>query len=394
MKSIASWPQYTPEEIEAVGSVLRSGKVNYWTGEQCTLFENEFALYVGSKHAIAVSNGTVALEAALSALGIKSGDEVIVTSRTFLATVSAIVRSGAVPVFADVDYYSQNITADTIGRVLSKQTKAIICVHLAGWPCDMDPIIELAKTHGIKIVEDCAQAHGAFYKGQSVGSIGDVGCWSFCQDKIMSTGGEGGMITTSDSDLWQKMWSLKDHGKNYDKMSESHDQSHFRFVHDDFGGNYRMTEMQAAIGRIQLQKLDDWQRQRVRNMLQIWQAANDTKLGDCPTFHCQACEVNCIRNDGCKHGAYKAYVHLQDGKNMKTILLSNLKKAGVPVFYGSCSEVYLEKAFDTTSFRPKTRLPNAELLADATILFPCHPTLTESNLDHICSSIRDVFNKI
>ena len=245
------WPHYTEEEADAVRQVLLSNKVNYWTGTECQLFEKEFAAWSQVDHAIALANGTVALDVALKALNIGPGDEVIVTSRTFIASASCIVLAGAVPVFADVDENSQNITAETIRAVLSPRTKAIICVHLAGWPCDMDPIMSLAEARGLFVIEDCAQAHGARYKGRPVGSIGHVGAWSFCQDKIMSTGGEGGMVTTNDPALWSRMWSYKDHGKSWKAVFESKPVNDYYWVYESFGTNWRMTEIQAVIGRIQ-----------------------------------------------------------------------------------------------------------------------------------------------
>lgn len=216
--SLSPWPCFTQEEADAVSKVLLSNKVNYWTGNECRKFEKEFAAFAGTRYAVALSNGTLALDVALKAMGIGAGDDVIVTSRTFLASASCIVNAGANPVFADVDLNSQNISAETVKAVLTPNTKAIIVVHLAGMPAEMDGIMALAKEHNLWVVEDCAQAHGAKYKGKSVGSIGHVGAWSFCQDKIMTTGGEGGMVTTNDKELWSKMWSYKDHGKSYDAV--------------------------------------------------------------------------------------------------------------------------------------------------------------------------------
>ncbi|MFA0697837.1 DegT/DnrJ/EryC1/StrS family aminotransferase, partial [Vibrio sp. 10N.222.49.C9] len=180
-----------------------------------------------------------------------SGDEVITTPRTFLASASSIVTSGASPVFADEDLNSQNITAQSIEAVLTPNTKAVIVVHLAGMPAEMDDIMALSKKHGFYVIEDCAQAHGAKYKGKSVGTIGHIGAWSFCQDKIMTTGGEGGMVTTNDKALWSKMWSYKDHGKSFDAIYNREHPPGFRWLHESFGTNWRMTEMQAVIGRIQ-----------------------------------------------------------------------------------------------------------------------------------------------
>ncbi len=188
------WPSFSEEEANAVRNVILSNKVNYWTGQECREFEKEFAQWCGTNYAIALSNGTLALELAFRAVGVGPGDEVVVTPRTFLASASSIVTVGANPVFADVDLDSQNITPESIERVLTPRTKAILCVHLAGWPCDMRGIRALADAHKLKVVEDCAQAHGARYHGVSVGALSDVAAWSFCQDKIMTTGGEGGWL--------------------------------------------------------------------------------------------------------------------------------------------------------------------------------------------------------
>ena len=252
------WPSFTTEEADAVRDVLLSNKVNYWTGTECRSFEAEFSAWAGVQHAVALANGTLALDVALKALGVGPGDEVVVTPRTFMASVSCVVNAGATPVFADVDADSGNLSAATIAKVLTPRTKAVIVVHLAGWPCDMDPIMALAAQHGFKVIEDCAQAHGARYKGRSVGSIGHVGAWSFCQDKIMTTAGEGGMVTTNDEALWRAMWAYKDHGKSYAAVYERDHPPGFRWVIDSFGTNWRMLEVQAAVGRIQLRRMAQW----------------------------------------------------------------------------------------------------------------------------------------
>ncbi|MGL4959351.1 MAG: DegT/DnrJ/EryC1/StrS family aminotransferase, partial [Plesiomonas sp.] len=267
--AFSPWPSFTQEEADAVSQVILSNKVNYWTGNECREFEKEFAAWADCAYAIALANGTLALDVALKALGVGAGDEVIVTPRTFLASASAIVTAGASPVFADVDLNSQAITAETIRAVLTPKTKAVIVVHLAGMPADMDPIMALAKEHGFYVIEDCAQAHGARYKGRSVGSIGHISAWSFCQDKIMTTGGEGGMVTTNDKALWQAMWSYKDHGKSYDSVYHKQHAPGFRWVHDSFGTNWRMMEMQAVIGRIQLKRMADWTAKRIANAAQL-----------------------------------------------------------------------------------------------------------------------------
>ena len=294
------WPSYTPEEADAVCRILLSNKVNYWTGQECREFEKEFAAWAWCNYAIALANGTVALELALEALGIGSGDEVIVPSYTFLATASAVVMRGAVPVMADVDCNSMTLTAETIAPKMTSKTKGVIAVHLVGYPCDMDPIMELAEKHNLKVIEDCAQAHGAKYKGRSVGTIGHIGAWSFCQDKIMTTGGEGGMVTTNDAALWSRMWSYKDHGKSWEAVYEREHQPGFRWLHDSFGTNWRMTEMQGVIGRIQLLRMEEWTKKRRENSVAIWNAARTIPGLRVP-----------VMPDWVEHAAYKCYIFVE-----------------------------------------------------------------------------------
>lgn len=382
----APWPSFTEEEANAVRDVILSNKVNYWTGQETRSFEKEFAAWAGTEYAVALANGTVALDLALKALQIGAGDEVIVTSRTFLASVSSIVNAGAVPVFADVDLDSQNITLESIQRVLTARTRAIICVHLAGWPCDMDPIMALAKSHDLKVIEDCAQAHGALYKGRPVGSIGHVGAWSFCQDKIMTTGGEGGMVTTNDRQLWADMWAYKDHGKSWDAVYEREHAPGFRWLHETFGTNWRMLEVQAVIGRIQLGRMEAWQATRLQNAQAIWSAASSLSALRVPEVPAEI-----------QHAAYKCYVfvrpeHLKDGWSRDRIL-NEISSRGVPVFSGSCSEVYLEKAFDNTVWRPVERLPHAKELGETSLMFLVHPTLTQQEIVLTCKTLTDVIQQ-
>lgn len=380
------WPSFTEEEANAVRDVILSNKVNYWTGQECRGFEKEFAAWSGTRHAIAVANGTVALDLALQALGIGAGDEVIVTPRTFLASVSSIINAGAFPVFADVDPNSQNITANTIAAVLTPRTRAIVCVHLAGLSCDMDPIMSLAKEHDLKVVEDCAQAHGASYKGRPVGSIGHIGAWSFCQDKIMTTGGEGGMITTNDRDLWLAMWAYKDHGKSWEAVYERQHAPGFRWVHDSFGTNWRMLEAQAVLGRIQLRRMQQWHEARLANARSIWSAARQLSGLRVPIF-----------SQSFVHAAYKCYVFVEP-QALKSDwdrdrILNEIVARGVPCFSGSCSEVYLEKAFDNTPWRPLERLHSARQLGETSLMFMVHPTLTSAEIDKTCQVLSAVMRE-
>jgi len=381
--SFSPWPRFTEEEAETVREVLLSNRVNYWTGQEGRQFEKEFAAWAGSEYAIAVANGTLALDLALKALDIGPGDEVVVTPRTFLASASSIVTVGAVPVFADVDADSQNITADSIRAVLSERTRAVICVHLAGWPCDMDPIMQLAGERGLYVIEDCAQAHGARYRGRSVGSIGHVGAWSFCQDKIMTTGGEGGMVTTSDRELWSRMWSYKDHGKSWAAVHEREHPPGFRWLHESFGTNWRMTEMQAALGRIQLARMTEWTAARTRNAERILETCRRH-----PALRVPSCPPDML------HGYYKCYVQVRPERLaagwQRDRIISAIVERGVPCFQGSCSEVYLEKAFDGTNWRPARRLPVARELGETSLMFLVHPTLTESEVSRTCAVIDEV----
>lgn len=378
----APWPSFSQEEISAVTRVLESGKVNYWTGDEGRQFETEFAAFTGCKHAIALANGTVALELALQALGIGPGDEVISTSRTFIASASCSVMRGATPVMADVDRDSQNITAETIRAVLTPRTRAIIAVHLAGWPCDMDPILDLAREYGLKVIEDCAQAHGAKYKGRPVGSMGDVNAFSFCQDKILTTGGEGGMLTTNDTALWSRAWAYKDHGKSYDAVYHRHHPPGYRWLHESFGTNWRLTEMQSAIGRLQLRKLP-----------QLVQARRE--LADVLTE--RFCAIPALRitrpSAQSMHSFYKYYVflraeHLREDWDRQRIV-SAINAEGVPCFSGSCSEIYLEKAF-SVDLRPPARLPIAQELGETSLMFLVHPTLNKSDMEDAADALEKV----
>ena len=375
----SSWPSFTEEEISAVQSVLLSNKVNYWTGIECRQFEKEFALWTGSNYAVALANGTVALDLAFKALNIGKSDEVIVTSRTFIASVSSIVNAGAKPVFVDVDSSSQNITASSIAPAITNKTKAIVCVHLAGWPCDMDKIMNIAKENELFVIEDCAQAHGAKYKDKSVGSIGHIGCWSFCQDKIMTTGGEGGMVTTDDVSLWEKMWAYKDHGKNYKTVYDQKHPEGFKWLHESFGTNWRMTEMQASIGRIQLKRMPDWHAKRLRNAKRIWNTARQCEILRVPDIP-----------ENVDHAAYKCYVFVRGNEKLRNKMIKEINEKGVPCYSGSCSEVYLEKAFDNTDFRPKERLPIAKQIQETSLMFLVHPTLTDEEIEKTCNVLTEV----
>lgn len=381
------WPSFTEEETSAVTSVLQSNKVNYWTGQEGRKFEKEFATYTDSQYAIAVANGTLALDLALQALNIGSGHEVIVTSRTFIASISSIINAGATPIFADVELDSQNISAETIKKVLTKKTKAVICVHLAGWPCEMDDIMSLANNNNLFVIEDCAQAHGTRYKGRSVGSIGHIGAWSFCQDKIMTTGGEGGMLTTNDEKLWRKAWAFKDHGKSYAAVYEKQHPPGYRWLHESFGTNWRLTEMQSAIGRIQLKRLPVWTEIRNKNADKIFQVCQQYQWLVVPKVPAHII-----------HAYYKCYVMVDENKLPKNTsrddIINTINELNVPCYSGSCSEVYKEIAFENTSFRPKADLINAKKLGETSLMFLVHPTLTNDEMTIICKLLQQALDKV
>lgn len=382
--SIAPWPAYDEEEADAVAAVIRSGRVNYWTGQETRAFEHEFAAFADCPHAVAVANGTLALDLALQALRIGPGDEVVVTPRTFIASVSSVVSAGATPVFADIDRDSGNISPATIAPVLTERTRAIIPVHLAGWPCDMAGIATLADPRGIAVIEDCAQAHGARINGRSIGSFGAVGAWSFCQDKIITTGGEGGMVTCAEEELWRTMWAFKDHGKSYAAVYERDHPPGFRWLHESFGTNWRMMEMQAVIGRIQLRRMDRWHARRTaiaatyRDALAPFADAVRVPLPDANYTHAWYRFYAYIRPDGLKPGWTRDRI------------VEETVRRGVPLFQGSCSEVYREKAFDGTPWRPAQRLPAAVELGETSVMFLTHPTMTEADVERVVATVTGI----
>jgi dTDP-4-amino-4,6-dideoxygalactose transaminase len=383
-RAFAPWPHFTRDEIEAVTGVLESGKVNYWSGEHGRLFEKEYAESIGTKYAIAVANGTVGLELALYALGIGPGDEVVVTSRSFIASASCVVMRGAIPVFADVDADSQNITAESIARVISPRTKAIVAVHLAGWPCEMDSIAALAHRHGLRIVEDCAQAHGATYKGRSIGSMGAINVFSFCQDKILTTGGEGGLVTTNDEQLWERAWSFKDHGKSFAGVYKREHAPGYRLLHESFGTNWRLTEMQSAMGRVLLRKLPERVARRRENA-----ALLNTTCARIPSLRVT------IPQDGMDHAYYKYYVFVRP-ESLKADwsrdrIMEAINAEGIPCFAGY-REMYLEKAFPA-EWKPAEPLPVAQELGETGLMFLVHSTLGNADLLDTCRAIEKVMEE-
>ncbi|WP_170589024.1 DegT/DnrJ/EryC1/StrS family aminotransferase [Ruegeria arenilitoris] len=381
------WPIYDQEQIDAVAQVLASGKVNAWTGPDVRAFEAEYCAYTGAKHAIAMANGTVTLDAAMLGLGLQPGDEVIVTPRSFIASASSVMLAGGVPVFVDVDPDSQNITPETIAPAITPRTRGIIPVHLGGWPCDMDGIMDLARAHDLWVIEDCAQAHGAMIGDRHVGTIGTLGSFSFCQDKIMTTGGEGGLLLTDDSDLWSRIWSYKDHGKGYDTVFNTEHPPGFRWLHDSGPGtNLRMNGPSAALGRIQLKRLDAWRAHRTANADILHKA-----LAACPAFRVP------MPPDGVTHAFYRFYAFVQPETLApgwsRDRIIAEIAEAGFPAFSGSCSEIYLEKTFTSRGLGPKEPLPVARELGETSLAFLVDPAWSTENVARLAKVIVDVGQK-
>jgi len=376
------WPFYAEDEINAATGVLRSGRVNQWTGEDVRAFERACTERFGGGHGIALANGSLALELPLRAFGIGAGDEVIVTPRTFVASASCVRLVGATPVFADIDPGTGNITPESIAAVASERTKAVIPVHLAGWPCDMPAIMAQAAERGWKVIEDCAQAHGAEIDGVTVGSFGDAAAFSFCQDKIISTGGEGGFTSFKNEAAWRWAWSFKDHGKNWDKVSNPPAEPGFRWLHDQVGTNWRLTGMQAAIGMKQLAKLDDWREARARNAA-IWARALEPIPG-----------VRVPRpGNRFRHAWYKAYFHLDvpDAAIKRDAILARAAEAGLRLFSGSCSEVYREGAFADL---PVPDLPVARAMQGNSLMVEVHPTLKPDRVEARGSALAAIIREV
>ena len=362
---------------------LRTGQVNAWTGNNVQNFQDEFSIYTGSKFSIAIANGSLALSSAYRALGIGPGDEVITTPRTFIATSSELVLLGASPVFADVDLQSGCITPETIEPLITSRTRAISVVHLGGWPADMPSIIRLAKSYNLSVIEDCAQAHGASINGQSVGSFGDVSAWSFCQDKIMSTCGEGGMVCTDSEDLWQSMWSFKDHGKSHSSVYSTNHPPGYRWLHDSFGTNLRLTDMQAAVGRIQLNLLDTWIELRTRNASILAEVLSDLSCLCVPSIP-----------DNIVHAWYKFYAYINPNYLLpdwsRARIIQEIVSLGYPAFSGSCGQIYLEKCFVSSNISPMQDLPNASYMANTSLMLLVHPTISEAQMHLYAQSVRAV----
>jgi dTDP-4-amino-4,6-dideoxygalactose transaminase len=396
------WPHFFDDEIEEVEKVLREGRVNYWTGTRGREFQENFARFCCAKHGIAVMNGTAALHVALAAAQIGPGDEVIVPPRTFIATAFSVLHQNAVPVFADIDLRTQNIDVHSIRERITERTRAIICVHLAGLPCDMDPIMELAAEFDVKVIEDAAQAHGAKYKGKLTGTLGHIAAFSFCNDKIITTGGEGGMVVTDSDEMAEIARSFKDHGyEERERRNLLELEALYTYIHHRMGYNYRMTEMQAAIGLKALEKLE-WNLSRRRE--------NARYLSDRLSRHDAL--IPPFESDDFEHAYYKYYVRL-NLKRLKTdrdTFVKAVRAEGVPIGLGASSEGYREQAFQELVGYGRTgcpfrcpwykgradytavELPNAKRLGDEVFVLQVHPTIERRDLEDVITAIEKVLD--
>ena len=389
---------YSSSQIKTVTNILKKNKTNYWTGAEGKNFEREFSDYHNVKYSVAVSNGSVALEIALKALNLNKNDKVIVTPRSFIISASCVINLGLKPIFADVDE-NGNLCFEEIKKVYNKNVKAIIIVHLNGLPCDMSPILKFVKKKKIFLIEDCSQAHGAIYKNKKVGSYGTISTWSFCQDKIISTGGEGGMISTNSKKLWSKCWSLKDHGKNYKKIFQSKYDFNFKWLHDNFGSNYRMTEMQAAIGRSQLSLLDKQIKKRnyianlyLNGLKNFFQKYNILKK---PNFKCGSCpkKKKIEKCENCLNAFYRLNLYINKNVIEPKVLIDQIAQSRIKCGKGSCPEIYREKIFKKLKFYPKKRLSNAKLLGETSIMIPINPTRNINKIKYDISLLKKIFYK-
>lgn len=386
--ALSPWPYYEQDEIEAATAVLLSGKVNYWTGEIGKRFEQEYALSVDKRFGIALSNGTVALELALRAFNIGPGDEVIVASRSYVASASCVLIVGATPVFADVDIASGNLSAETIAPHITKKTKAVIPVHIGGLPSDMPGIMQLAEQQNIKVIEDCAQAHGASIANVKVGGWGHAAIFSFCQDKIISTGGEGGMLVLDDEQAYKAAWAYKDIGRDFDAVYHQQHPPGFRWYTHTAGSNFRITEVQAAIGLKQLSKLNAWISRRNVIAQKLVAALSQASFIKFPS----------VSHSDVTHAYYRVYglIDLKsqsDAENhsLRNEFVASLSEMGLPCFSGSCSEIYLEKAFE--SYYDGQRMPNAKYYAERAFCLLAHPTITDDQVNQAVKLIKTLLKK-
>ena len=379
-----NWPNFSKNLISNVGRILGSGKINYTDGPYGIKFEKEFSKFVGNRYSIAVCNGTAALEVAIKSLRLPKNSEIIVPARSFFASASCIVNTGYIPVFADVNLLTQNILIDDIKKKITKRTKAIICVHLAGLPCDMDSIKKLANKKKIKIIEDCSQAHGASIDNKQVGSFGDISTWSFCNDKIMSTLGEGGMISTNKKKLYEICKRSINHGTNLKKNKKT---EKFIYNKDYFGTNLRITEIQSFAGLEQLKNLKKVQKKKENISKSYFDLISKYQN----YFDCY------YPTKKIKSAWYRFYFFLKtDIKNYQKLrfkIIKDLRKNNLKCFTGSCPEIYLEKAFKKLNNIKPIRLKNCKILGETSIALEINHTLEYSQHKKKLLILKQVIEK-
>jgi dTDP-4-amino-4,6-dideoxygalactose transaminase len=400
---VPPWPYFSEEMIQAAMEPLRTGQVNYWTGRVGMEFEQKFADWVGTRFGISTSNGTSALHVALASLGVGPGDEVITPSYTFIASSFCVLQAGAVPVFADVERETHTLSPESIRACLSPRTKAIIAVHLYGCMCDMDPIMQIAREHNLFVIEDCAQAHGGVYKGKKAGSIGHCNAFSFCQSKHFTTGGEGGCTVTDDEDVAWRCRSFRDHGYDVsERLRLLELEEKLPYIHNTWGYNYRMTEMQSAIGLECLKVLDNWNlANRRRNA-----AILDEALADEP--YIWRLPVNTPE----RQNAYWLYPIILDTDKLRVDARAFFKAVAAegvpagPVLWPQCyqEKVYQEHngptalryPFEDPNTRPEAvdyshvHCDNAAWLEARTFFTCVHPTYEPEFMAKIAEAIRKV----
>lgn len=370
------WPVHGEDEIEAVAVVLRSGKTNMWTGSpgEVFAFEREYAEKVMSRHALAVTNGTTALELALRALRLPLGSEVVVPCRTFVACAAAVHTVGLTPVLADIGM-ELNVTAETVCDRLTDRTGAVMVVHYAGLPVkDMNEIRAECSARRVSLIEDCSHAHGA-----EVGGWGDVSTWSFCQGKIISTGGEGGMVTTDNPVLAARMAAFRDHGRY--QMTGKIDTKEFQWTVEELGSNLRMTEMQAAIGRVQLRKLDERRARRLEIMRAYRDAVGVGRMfgGNRLDEHAGYMFVFDAREVDERAVASRVP---HNGRTLRERLFAEVEHAR----WGGCHNIGHEKAL----LDARGWCPVAEAIGSGTVSLPVYPTMTDEDVEQVVAQVKRV----
>ena len=379
-----NWPNFSKNLISNIGRILGSGKINYTDGPYGIKFEKEFSKFVGNRYSIAVCNGTAALEVAIKSLRLPKNSEIIVPARSFFASASCIVNTGYIPVFADVNLLTQNILIDDIKKKITKRTKAIICVHLAGLPCDMNSIKKLANKKKIKIIEDCSQAHGASIDNKQVGSFGDISTWSFCNDKIMSTLGEGGMISTNKKKLYEICKRFINHGTNFKKNKKT---EKFIYNKDYFGTNLRITEIQSYAGLEQLKNLKKIQKKKENISKSYFDLISKYQN----YFDCY------YPTKKIKSAWYRFYFFLKTDikyyQKLRFKIIKDLRKNNLKCFTGSCPEIYLEKAFKKLNNAKPIRLKNCKTLGQTSIALEINHTLEYSQHKKKLLILKQVIEK-